>query len=117
VLQLLTWCAEVVTETFYFFKTYSVLIWYNLNDTDLRFLFIQPPLSFIIIFCVLMYNYYVTYVYGSESKLWVKCNLMDSHRTLAPVLSFATVVIRFVLFSVSFVFVYLFCICVAVLSL
>ena len=117
VLQLLTWCAEVLTETFYVFKTNSDLIWYNLNDTDLGFLFIQPSLSFIITFCVLIYNYYVTYVYGSKSKLWVQCNLTDWHGTVAPILSFATVVICFVLFSVSFVFVYLCCICVAVLAL
>jgi hypothetical protein len=54
VLQLLTWCTEVLTETHYFFKTYSVLIWYYLNNTDLRFLSIQQSLSFIITFCVLM---------------------------------------------------------------
>jgi hypothetical protein len=60
VLQMLTWCAEVLTETHYFFKTYNVLILYNLNDTDLHFLSIQQSLSRIITFCVLMYNYYDT---------------------------------------------------------
>lgn len=118
VLQPLTWCKELSTETLYLFKTYSVLIWYNLNNTDLHFLSTQQSLSFIITFlcvnvqllCHLKCLRLLSQHFECNVIWWTDMGLLCQYIVLLLLL--------YVLFFFLWVlFLCMCCICVAVLAL